>query len=115
MQPEPAGIPSSFGIDYIEINLDQTATGRSITIEITGEPGAATELSALVWTMAVDGSEATPIADAKQMSVDGDHLLITTPSLDWRAVQRLALILIRTDAQEAADPVGAYTVRIQTH
>ena len=115
MQPEPAGIPSSFGIDYIEINVDRTVTGRSITIEITGKPGAATELSALVWTMAVEGSEATPIADAKQMSVDGDHLLITTPSLDWRAVQRLALILIRTDAQEAADPVGAYTVRIQTH
>ena len=114
MQPEPAGIPSSFGIDYIEINLDQAATGRSVTIEINGEPGAATELSALVWTMAVDGSETTSTGDAMHMSVEDGRLVITTPTLDWRAVQRLALVLVRTDGQETADPVGAYTVRIET-
>jgi len=115
LQPAPAGIPSSFGMDFIEITLPQTADGSSLTIEIAGEADAAAEFSAQVWELALDRQTAIPVRSPVTLSTTPDgHLVHRISLLDWRTTQRLAIIIVRTDAQEQADPIGAYTLSLRS-
>jgi len=115
LQPAPAGIPNSFGIDFIEITLPQTADGSSLTIEIAGEANAAARFSAQVWELALDGQTVIPVRSPVALSTTPEgHLVHRIPVLDWRTTQRLAIIIVRTDTQESADPVGAYTLTLRS-
>ena len=114
LQPAPAGIPSSFGMDFIEITLPQTADRSSLTIEISGGADAAAEFSAQVWELALDGQTAIPLRSPVTLSTTAEgHLVHRISTLDWQTTQRLAIIIVRTDAQEQADPIGAYTISLR--
>jgi hypothetical protein len=115
LQPAPAGIPNSFGMDFIEVTLPQTADGSSLTIEIAGESNAAARFSAQIWELALDGQNAIPVRSPVTLSTTAEgHLVHRISILDWRTTQRLAIIIVRTDAQEQADPIGAYTVTLRS-
>ena len=113
-QPYPAGIPSSFGIDYVEIELNQAADAQALTLDIYGIPGAAAVFDVQVWQLVVDGGERLlPIGDTVTLTANSDGRLIHTfPASSNRAAQRLAVIITRVDAQETLDPVGAYTLEV---
>ena len=112
LQSQPAGIPNSYGIDFVEIDLAQTADTQPLTIELAGQPGAA-RFSVQVWSLTVSGSEAASAGTALTLSPDdAGRLSYTLAAIDWRTVQRLAVLIVRTDAQETADPVGAYTLTL---
>jgi hypothetical protein len=114
VQAEPAGIPNSFGIDFIEIDLDQSADGMPLTIEVVEEPGAAARFSVQVWEVAVDGGAASPSRDPIVLAPDAEGRLSTTyGAIEWRTMQRLAVLIVRVDAHEAVDPVGAYTLTLR--
>jgi hypothetical protein len=114
-QPYPAGIPSSFGIDYIEINLDYAAGGQALTLEIYGIPGAAAVFDVQIWQLVVDsGERLLPIGDTVMLTANSDgHLTYTFPASLNRATQRLAVIIARVDAQETLDPTGGYTLEVR--
>jgi hypothetical protein len=113
-QPEPVGIPNSFGIDLIEIDLDQSTDGLPLTIELAGEPGAAACFSVQVWGLSVEGGTARASRDPMALAPDAEGRLIASfGSLDWRAMQRVAVLIVRVNGQEAADPVGAYTLTVR--
>jgi hypothetical protein len=113
-QGEPVGIPSSFGIDLVEVALEASAHGRPLTVEVYGEAGAAAQFRVQVWKLigGVDGSPLASIGPPEmlEMSGPGGHLRYTIPAFDTAACDRLGLVITRVDARESADPKGAYTL-----
>ncbi|MFN2285573.1 MAG: hypothetical protein ACK2UQ_14220 [Anaerolineae bacterium] len=114
-QAYPAGIPSSFGMDYIEIDLNDAANAQALTLEIYGTPGAVAVFDVQVWELVMDGSQhLIPLGDTVTLTADSDgHLTHTFPASPNRATQRLAVIITRVDAQENLDPLGAYTLEMR--
>ena len=113
-QAYPAGIPSSFGMDYIEIDLNQSADVQALTLEIYGTPGAAAVFDVQIWELMVDGGgRLLPIGDTVTLTADSDgRLTYAFPTSPNRATQRLAVIITRVDALESLDPAGEYTLEL---
>ncbi len=111
-QDDPAGIPSSFGIDLIEVMLDPRVQGHSLTVELRGAPGAAAQFRVQLWTLdAGDGSSPALVGEPVRLEVaeDGAHLVRALPA-GGSTYDRLGLAIVRVDSGEAADPAGAYTL-----
>jgi hypothetical protein len=113
-QDDPAGIPSSFGIDLVEVVLAPAAQGQPLTVELHGAPGAAARFRAQLWTLRDPGKGAPPVALAdplplQAVAVDGS-LSVALPADATAHSQRLGLAIVRVDADETADPLGAYTL-----
>jgi hypothetical protein len=111
---DPAGIPSSFGIDLVEVVVDPSVQGRALAVELHGEPGAAARFRVQLWTLldAEDGFEPAWMGDPmmfENVGTDG-HLIYTLPAIDTAAYNRLGLVIVRVDADEATDAVGAYSL-----
>jgi hypothetical protein len=116
-QPSPAGIPSSFGIDLVEVALDASADGRPLRIEVQGAPGAQAVFHVQLWRgsggrtpdpeLLTAGS---PVLEAvEQTGPDGQRVYLL-PEIDTAAHERLGLILTRVDAGEGLDGDGAYAI-----
>jgi hypothetical protein len=108
-QPYPAGIPSSFGIDLVDVELDDAANGEPLTIEIRGAPGSEAAFGVQVWKLA-GPSPATqaPSPEAVVQIEPGADGVYVIPAIDTAAYDRLGLIITRLDAEEALDGDGAY-------
>jgi hypothetical protein len=110
-QPYPAGIQSSFGIDFLDVVLDPAAAG-SLTVELRGAPGAAARFHVQLWGLAA-GENLSPQGDPVSLvgaSEEDGRLVYTLPALELDQVDRLGLIITRLDAQESTDPAGDYTL-----
>jgi hypothetical protein len=113
VQSYPAGIQSSFGVDFVEIDLDPSTDGQPLAVEVHGAPGAAAVFDVQVWALIVDGNQLIPVGEAILLKTDVEgRVLHTLPALDSRTMQRLAVIITRVDAEEHVDPVGAYTLYV---
>jgi hypothetical protein len=120
-QPYPRGIGSSFGIDFVDIVLDPSTQGQPLTIEFSGAPDGDAEFSVEIWKLIDSGTSGgsekrlIPVGASEQLTeqtTDG-RLLYTIPEIDTGLANRLGLIITRLDSDEASDPVGAYTLRLQ--
>ncbi len=120
-QPYPAGIRSSFGMDFIDIQLAPGVQGQPITIELHGEPSGGTVFSLQVvrlWDQDAGwGSQPAllrglPVA-ALASGAAGDLLVLSLSPADLAASNRLGVIITRLDAGEALDPLGAYTLLVK--
>jgi hypothetical protein len=118
-QPQPAGIPSSYGMDFVDVVLDPTAGGQALTIEFYGAPGADAQFNVQLWKLGASGDGArqhlaTPIAAPEvltQLDADG-HLFYVIPAIDTAEYNRLGLIITRLDSNESSDPTGQYTIAL---
>ncbi|MGD8599482.1 MAG: hypothetical protein PVJ26_20890 [Anaerolineae bacterium] len=110
-QPYPTGIPSSFGIDLIEVKLEAATPGKALTIEIHGAPGSGAVLNVQLWKPASQplASEAVPQGIVQRREPDGAPVHII-PAIDAAGQDRLGLIITRVDARERLDPKGTYTI-----
>jgi hypothetical protein len=117
-QLSPPGIPSSFGMDFVDVVLDPAANGQPLTIEFTGAPGAEAEFRVELWRLMDTGGDARPrrvpgptAAPEVLTSTNEDgHLVYTIPAIDTTLYNRLGLIITRVDAKENLDSVGAYEI-----
>ena len=117
----PAGIKSSFGIDFVDVILDPTANGQPLTIEFYGAPGSGAAFNVQLWKLVDRGGGARPqrvpnqaVATEVPTATNADgHLLYTIPAIDTAAYNRLGLIITRVDGNEGGDPVGAYSLVLQ--
>ena len=116
-----SGIKSSFGIDFVDIELDPSAQGQPLTIEFYGAPEGSAVFGVEIWRL-VDpdtrgGSSMRPVAVGPPEPLAGTtaegHLLYAIPAIDTSRVNRLALIITRLDSEEDSDPIGAYTIVLQ--
>lgn len=116
-QAFPAGIGSSFGMDFVEVVLDPAVDGQPLVLELYGAPGADAEFGVRLWKLMGSGQGAKPRRVPSQMMApeilraDGNgRFNYVIPAIDTGAYNRLGLTITRVDANESLDPVGAYTI-----
>lgn len=113
-QASPAGIKSSFGMDFVDVVLDPAADGQPLTLEFHGAPGAGAVFHVEVWKLMDLGEGTKPqrvMVPEPLVNTNADgSLSYTIPIIDTRTHNRLGLIITRVDANEGSDPVGAYTI-----
>jgi hypothetical protein len=110
-QPHPAGIPSSFGTDVVEVALDAAVDGTALTIAVRGAAGSAAQFQVQLWQID-DGGTGEQIGPQESLEgIEGDGQFVYSVSeIDTTAHSRLSLVITRADAAEGTDPVGAYTI-----
>jgi hypothetical protein len=110
-QPYPTGIPSSFGMDLIEVELEAPTKGKALTMEIHGAPGSVAVLNVQLWKSVGQPptAQAVPPRAVKRLDPDGTVVYII-PAIDTAEQDRLGLIITRVDAEERLDRDGAYTI-----
>jgi hypothetical protein len=116
-QRDPAGIKSSFGMDFVEVVLEPAVNGKSLTLEIQGLPGAAAAFDVQVWRLGAgeNGPRAiTAAPETIRSNAEGAYSYAIV-SVDTAALNRLALIITRLDPHESTDPVGGYTINLESH
>jgi len=120
-QQYPAGVKSSFGIEFVEVALDRATDGQPLTLEFWGVPGADAEFSVQLWRLRDLGEGTRPqrIPDQAaapevltEVNADG-HLLYAVPEINTADTNRLGLIIMRLDTRESSDPVGEYTIMLR--
>jgi hypothetical protein len=100
-------IPSSYGMDFIEIRLDPAVQGQSLMVEFQAE-GKIARFNVQLWQLSP--GEIKPRAITLQPETLTQSAVYQLPS----TVDRLALVITRLDADETADPVGAYQVTLDS-
>jgi hypothetical protein len=116
-QRSPVGIKSSFGMDFIEVLLNPTMDGRSLTLEFHSPPGAAAMFHVELWRLGpgeVKPRAITAAPEAMAPNTEGGYVY-TIARVDTAASNRLALIITRLDPHESTDPVGGYTIKLDSH
>jgi hypothetical protein len=117
-QPRPVGIPSSFGVDFVDVLLNPAADGQALTLEVRGIPGAAAEFVVEVHKLMDPGGHGRPRPVSSQANApetlvpaNADGVLsYVIPAVDTSVYNRLGLIITRVDAMESSDPIGEYTI-----
>jgi hypothetical protein len=121
-QAFPTGISSSYGMDFVDVILDPSVNGQSITLEFYGVPGAAAEFNVQLWKLmdAEGGTQRQSITPytvtaevLTEMSADG-HQIYVIPEIATTEYNRLGLIITRVDANEDSDPIGEYTIALRS-
>jgi hypothetical protein len=115
-------IPSSFGVDFVDVMLDSSADGHPLRLEFQGVPGAAGEFAVQVWQLKDPGEDKrprptpTPTAGLEILKAanSGGELSYVIPAIDPTESNRLGVIITRVDANERLDPVGAYTIVLRS-
>jgi hypothetical protein len=129
-------IPASYGTDLIEIDLEGPTSGQALQL-ILREHTENARFSVQVWRLAygnlqvrqltqgavdaqvrgagLDQPELCAVTPEPEMTllITGDALVVTLPPTDTSTWNRLALIITRLDAHEAADPVGSYAITLE--
>jgi hypothetical protein len=112
-QPYPAGIPSSFGIDFVDVALDPSLDGQSLTLEFHSAREGEAEFAVQVWSLMLPGDGSRPRPTSAEIliaeNLDG-RLSYVISAINTAECNRLGLVITRTDAQESLDPEGSYTV-----
>jgi hypothetical protein len=114
-QSHPAGIPSSYGIDLVEVVLGPGAGARPLTVELHGSAAGSAEFRLEVWRVRTAGQHLLPASAAPGAAVrrPGGVLSYTLPGIDTARYNRLGLIITRVDNREERDPRGAYTLLLR--
>jgi hypothetical protein len=114
-QSHPAGIPSSYGIDLVEIALDPAAAGRPLTIELHGNTRGAAEFRLEIWQVREEDERLLPVTVAPAATIrrESGFLSYTLPEIDTERYTHLGLIITRVDNREDIDPRGDYTLLLR--
>ena len=117
----PAGINSSFGMDFVDVVLDPTTDGQSLTVEFYSDQLTEAEFNLQIWTLSdSEGGEKRPrvtnIMAAEKILTRGTpdgQLVYVIPAIDMTKFNKLGLVITRLDAKEGSDPIGAYSIVLQ--
>jgi hypothetical protein len=119
-QPYPAGIPSSYGMDFIEVQLSKNVQ-QALTVELHTDPAEAAEFDVQVIYLIERGSgmdgrmeqaAGFPLQRLERL-LPGGPLSLVVPSVDLTRFNRLGVIITRVDGDEELDSVGAYTLVVK--
>lgn len=107
----PAGIPSSFGMDLVEVELDAAANGTSLTIKVYGTPGSAAVFNVQLLRLTDEILAAQSTAPEAVARIGPERPFVhVIPQIDTTEYNRLSLVITRVDAEERLDGDGAYTI-----
>ncbi|MGW8224832.1 MAG: hypothetical protein ACWGOY_03825 [Anaerolineales bacterium] len=115
-QPFPAGIQSSYGMDFIQINLAGVFEGQSLTIELLADAEGQSEFNVQVFEIdrQQNGRNLLPVIE-QGFSVEKTQ----SPNLGEQFsfpisenTDLLGLVITRMDSQEVNDRAGDYTIQV---
>ncbi|MEJ2212048.1 MAG: hypothetical protein P8129_23860 [Anaerolineae bacterium] len=112
-QAYPSGIPSSFGIDLLEVTLDPSAPGQPLAIEFYGNPGARARFAVQIWKVENSGKRSS-LQPGVQLFGQGAtrQTIYLMDEAEATGYDRVALAITRLDAWENADQEGSYNIRL---
>jgi hypothetical protein len=110
-------IPSSYGMDFVEVSLDPSVHNQALTIKFQGK-GEFARFHVQIWKLGpgLEGSKPRALTARPQVvpeNRNGDRVAAISES-DTAAYDRLALIITRLDSNEAADPAGEYQITVES-
>jgi hypothetical protein len=120
-QQHAGAIPSSFGIDFVNVTLGQAADGDSLALEFHAPPGAAAEFTVQVlelkslekgWRLQVVSTQRASQGILRTTASDREFSYLI-PAVDTTEYDALGLVITRLDANERVDPVGEYTIVVR--
>ena len=120
-QPYPAGVPNSYGIDFIDIEWKPEAAEKSLNIMFNSEfqNGAVFRVQIIKIHKSGSGGISSPklvqVLPAQSLnygSPDG-ALTLTIPAGELGTYNQIGVIITRVDANENSDPTGAYTLVVK--
>jgi hypothetical protein len=108
-----AGIPTSFGIDMVEVVLDLDPEGCPSAVEFSGSPGAEARFVIQIWRLSAtgEGSNIRPMGEMVSQFPAGQVAYLQTRD-DPARYDGLGLVITRLDAREDMDGEGSYTIRL---
>jgi hypothetical protein len=106
-------LPSSYGMDFVEVTLDQGLAGRSLAIALQTH---GVRLNVQTWRLGERGERPRALTPGPEPMVKGEDGVHTfsIAHLDPATLNRLALIITRLDAGEGADSTGGYTLTLHS-
>lgn len=119
-QPYPAGIQSSYGMDFIDLKLRPAEPEQELTIQVAGLDHGKAEFSVQILKLhkQVSGGmssqkaiQVMPAELLKQETPDSPVTITISPGA-LQGCNRIGIIITRVDASESIDPNGAYTLLI---
>jgi hypothetical protein len=108
-------IPSSYGMDFVEVSLDPNVHSQALAIRFQGE-GHSARFNVQIWKLKAEEGNlwaTTPQPEVIPANADQGHVLVIS-RIDTRTYDRLALIITRLDSDETADPVGEYQITLES-
>jgi hypothetical protein len=113
-------VPSSFGMDFIELSLYHTVNGQPLVLTFRDshaglDAAADVHLDVRVWKVGSRRGKrhpATPRPEPVPQSRSGVRVY-RIASLDTTTYDSLVIIITRLDANEAMDPVGDYHITVE--
>jgi len=110
-------IGSSFGIDIVEIHLDTSINGKSISIMFDRAPNSMAEYTVEVVRNKTSNTNTNTIQPHQQIGTSilldarNGHVTFDINSIDTSQFDCLGLVITRVDTQEKLDDMGSYTIR----
>jgi hypothetical protein len=104
-------IPSSFGMDFVEVKLPRGVHGQPLSIMIKNESDVA-RFNVQVWQLGPGYAGPTALTTAPAIMLpqpDGTHTY-SIAQIDTLAYNRLGVIITRVDAAEDIEPQGRYKI-----
>ena len=122
-QPFPGGIKSSFGINFIEINLTRITNGKSLILELESPGDVQTEFAMHIIMISNQHGEGKiyPMTNPILTSEDGSssktvkQLAINIPKIELGDFNQLGIIITRIDNQERIDHAGVFTIELSPY
>jgi hypothetical protein len=108
-------IPASFGAELIQIELESAAQGRPLRVAIQGA-GKIARFHVQVWRLRTGETRPHAIMsspDAVSQNPEGVYVYLI-PRVEGTQFDRLALIITRLDAGETDDPLGRYSITLES-
>jgi hypothetical protein len=110
-------VPSSYGLDFVELDVDMAAAGRSLAIRFMGSSVSLAEFEVSVVLVKSAGSTSgddlpVMVGETRPSSEEDAELILDIEHIDLNEFDRIGLIIVRTDPNEKLDKNGSYTVQI---
>ena len=104
-------------MDFVEVIIEPTMDGKSLTLEFHGAPGAAAVFDVQLWRLGPGVSKPRAVTahpESLLPNTEGGYSY-TISNVETAAFNRLTLIITRLDPHESTDPVGDYTINLESH
>jgi hypothetical protein len=110
-------VPSSYGIDFVELSLETVTDGKSLMIRFAKSSVSLAEfkVSAVLVRSAESTSRNIPsglIAESGFEVDDNGYMNFEIDRIDLNDFDRIGLIIVRTDPNDNLDPTGSYSVQV---